>query len=215
MTLIELLIAMSLLSALVTLLLGFYSDVHFIDRLFDKNREQAFEIRYAQIRIWEVGSKIAPYVKNNKKRYFFTEEENTPFSQGPSLTFTYDNGADFEPDFSTFVIGKIYLDLSNRLCLATWPLPNASKSFPPPMKKEVLMERVEKLDFEFFFPLDGNQTASTPLPESERSSTWSHEFKTIPASIWIKITKLPSENSQQIAFAVPLPKSKKHIIYPK
>lgn len=206
-TLIELLVAMLLLSLLITMLLSFYSDIHIIDSLLEKNRVQAFEVRYAQTRLWTIFSTAVPI--KDKTTFFFTEEENSPFAKGKSLTFTYDNGAVFESSFSTLVLGKIYLDTQGRLCIATWPLPHKGAPFPPPMKKEVLMEQMEKLDFEFFIPVD--KMKEKIKPDIDRPSTWLADYKAIPVSVHIKVTKIASETP--IVFSIPLPNTQTQITY--
>jgi type II secretory pathway component PulJ len=80
---------------------------------------------------------------------------------GSALFFTYDYGADPDPNFCGVVKGMLYLNGRKQLCLTTWsPLEAA--------RQEVLLEGVGRLEFTFYDPKEekwkNSQDKKSPLP---------------------------------------------------
>lgn len=153
-TLLEVLIAMSLMSILIVSVLGFYSQFEGINQEIATQRKKAFYALYLQSRLGNVipfaSSYKIPKSKDKEFTWFYSSTEG----EQPSLIFVFDNGVDGIPLYSELVLGKLYIDPQKRMILATWPLPKLNQIVPepPPMRKEVLYENVQKLTFRFYQP---------------------------------------------------------------
>lgn len=245
-TLVEVIIAMLLVSILMTVLMGYYGQIEIIHGQVELARQQSFQIRYLQARLAYVLPSIIPVkapVKQPEKKYdfyFYTSDDQDASIKGTSLVFTYDNGIDINPAFSNTVLGRLALedqDGNGRLVLMTWPAARYAKgTFPPPMQKEVLIDRVTELTFEFFNPnppeppttIDNQSTNqqqgtntlaedNTPkAPLNQWVSSWVLAYKDLPAIIRVTIKRSVQTGlvakDQPIQMAFPLPNSKKPIV---
>ena len=244
MTLIEVLIAMGLVSILMTALMGFYAQIEYVHTDVDRAREEGFELRYIQARLSKVLPRIIavePPAKEKEKAedfYFFTSQDENGRLRSPSLVFTYDNGVDLEALFSHRVLGRIFLEQegeNRQLSLATWPVPRCWREAEPPMQKEVLLEHVTDLEFSFFNPRspedDGkvqskgvrasvfDKNAKVEAEKDRWHERWGMEYQDLPAIIKLRIkrdrpTGLTPAN-EWVEFAFPLPNAKKMILVEK
>ena len=236
-TLIEVMIAMALVSVLMTVLMGYYGQISMLHSEVEAARQESFLLRYLQARLSYVLPAILP-VKSPKAEkekandfYFFTSEDQDGGIQAPSLVFTYDNGVDIDATFSNGVLGRLALenrDGKGRLVLLTWPLPRYKGEMPPPMKKEILIDKVTSLSFSFFNPLEADTESKTKdLPQPVQDETpkadqnvwlpsWKLAYNDLPAIIKVTVTRsietglIPPD--QPITMAFPIPNSKKTII---
>ncbi len=161
-TLIEVMIAMGLISILMTVLMGYYSQIEFLHGQIDRARDESFELRYLEARLAQVipsAISAKPPTKETEKKndfYFYTSTNLESGVEGPSLVFTYDNGIDIDPAFCNHVLGRLLVESRNgesSLVLLTWPVPRCTKgTFPPPMKKEILISKVTDISYQFFSP---------------------------------------------------------------
>lgn len=244
-TLIELVIALTLTSVLMLLLTFFYRDLTTVDAHSEKIQRENFLLRYAENRLAQIIPETLDGYQSKGNPLFFTVQENSlSLPSAPHLIFLYDNHANLNPDLSSTVLGRLYIDQEHRLCLATWPFYMKKTPFElgEDFQKEVLLENVETLSYEFFVPPDrdrqivqknlsyqedegeqqkpenAGQTSEEPLslPGNAWTTSWKREYKMIPGMIKLHIT-LKADSSHKeahgITFAFPLPNSKKVIIY--
>lgn len=162
MTLIELLISMALASALLIGLTFFYQNLHTIDRAAEELQNTNFQLRYAENRLSRVLTEVYDDYQTKGEPFFFTRENTGGFSGSslPSLLFMFDNKVSMDTERSNAVLGYIYVDSNANLCLATWPSPYRKQAWQnvDEMKKEVLLENVENLEFEFYIPPDKDRS---------------------------------------------------------
>ncbi|MCB1136028.1 MAG: prepilin-type N-terminal cleavage/methylation domain-containing protein [Chlamydiia bacterium] len=177
MTLIELLISMALLSVLMTVLYAVYGQVQSLQRSVEAQREESFRWRQAKGRLL---SSLSHASKKGKKSAFYSEGVSALAPMG-SLVFTWDNGVDIKPEFAGMVLSRLYVDESQRLCLAIWPIQSEEPDYR--MRKEVLMEHVKEWSFAFFLPSagGGEDKVSGWLEE------WAKERDGIPPMVRIKL----------------------------
>jgi hypothetical protein len=181
MTLLELVIAMSLISLLLILLAFFYQDMHSIDKAADTLQKENFQIRYAENRLAKIIPEILDGHQCKGHPFFYTSDHTgaLQFSHTPSLTFLFDNKASIEPDRSNTLLGRLYVDSQKRLCLMTWPAPTNKKAWSsiPPSKKEILLENVSGLSFEFYVPPDRDRSLVQKELSNKRSKKKEKEDK--------------------------------------
>lgn len=225
--LLEILIAMTLVAILLTVLMGFWGEVAWLDQEGQKAEKESFEALYVQFRFGHVFSRVIPPFesegikipepKQNEASnepveppkppqvdddyYFFTSP--SPSGVGRALVFSYDNDTGAGPLFSNDVIGKLFIDKGGNLVLVTWPPPSRVESLNPPMMKEILMEGVEDLDFKFFRPAALGQDGSPSSTPGQWTSSWDLTDYELPAIIKILVRKKGSQTPLTYAYVMP------------
>lgn len=169
-TLIEVLIALGLTMLLLSTLTFFYHQMSYVNTRMEKVQEYTFQelflqTRFARIFPSLIAEKATRYKKDTRGDfYFFTStNQGSLFKPGTqNLIFTYNNGQSLNKSLANFTLGRLFVTPQNQLVLATWPAPSrwsATTDVLPAMKKEVLMDNVENLTFEFYVAPDRNQDA--------------------------------------------------------
>ncbi len=132
----------------------------------------------------------------------------------PSLITIFDNGIDPDPAYSGPIIGRIYLDAENHLCLATWPLDENRKR---PWRNEILLPNVSHFEFEFL----GERSASehgkkekiTPINAAYAWRTaWAKSQRASIPSI-IRLTIREEGRKEPLRFAFILPSPEPYVVY--
>lgn len=231
MTLLELLISMGLAMLLLTALTYFYSDLGALHRQAEKQEDIAFQMRYLESRL----STILPATLSERDLkdnfFFFTSGDlhGLLAPNNPSLVFVFDGGVNFNEQQVSQLLGRLYLDQKQRFCLATWPVHKEwDPNRPPHPRKEVLLEGVEHVKFEFFMAPQkdrslvnkGKKTQDslekTLIPSGWRSD-WRQENGMLPAMMKIEITLIEKDEKTgdplRTILAFPLPKSPQLIVY--
>jgi hypothetical protein len=219
-TLLELIIAMSLTILVLTVLTFFYQQVSLTGTQLDKLQKESFQMRFLENRLSHVLQRAVP--ESEKDFVFMSVPAELGLTKSPSLMLTFDNGVDIDKSFANHVLGRIYIDSRNRLMLAYWPSPSRWNGNPaPPMKKEVLMDGVEEVSFEFFIapdktgetapPKEGEKILEPTPKGGWRIEPWSAEFKQLPAIVRMTLTL--ANTKEKIEFVIPLPNTKKPIFY--
>jgi len=151
-TLIEMIIALSLTVMILTALTFFYRQMGEIDIETERVIANNFKLRYVETRLASILPRaVGETDQKNDFVFFSVGDEGVTKSGSQSLIFTFNNDASLNKDHSNHVLGRIYLDNNGNLTLAYWPSPKRwEENTLPPMKKEVLMEGVENLAFEFY-----------------------------------------------------------------
>lgn len=186
--LLEVLIAMMLMSIVVTALLSAYSQMMFMQGEIQSTKKTTFENLYTQFRLGTTLSRaISPGDKEKENEFFFYTRPN-------SLLFTYNNGTGGGPLFSNSVIGKIAVNTQKQLTLTTWPSAARAKENPPSIR-EVLMEGVEEIKFSFFHPPILNPKEREKRLNEGKSveggwtSEWAIDNQDLPAIIKIAVKR--------------------------
>lgn len=210
MTLLEMLVAMTILAVVLSLVFGFYRELGLLSTQMEKTQQQSFHERYLELRLIYLFSHLAEEKSKNQKTtdfYFYTAPPEQGISNFPSLIFSYDNGPRLDPAFSSYVLARLFVDNKQRLCIATWPLPVSKEA--PPMQKEVLMENITAMSFQFFSAYKNTETdpkkvdPKKEFPPEGWQDTWRISYERMPAiiKIFLKIKDPPTD----FTFAMPLP----------
>lgn len=233
-TLLEVLISIVLTIIVLTTLTFFYRQVSFIGAEVDKVNADNFRLRYVETRLADILPKVVAENTVNKDFVFFSIDDdhlNKPESQ--SLIFTFENGVSLDKEISNHALGRLYVDKGDNLMLAYWPSPKRwENGVLPHLKKEVLLENVKTIRFEFFIPPD--KSAKKDLPEQLQKNNggkskevvegkpipsptgdwsrqvWLKEYETLPAIVKVFIDL---KEGKTMEFAFPLANVKEHVIY--
>jgi len=190
-TLVETLIALTLLSLLLSMIFGFFRELTWWDQQNAIQEKFDFQMRHLESRLQSLFSHTVHEADSTRKFYFYTSppDEN---SKSASIVFTFDNGVHVNPYFSGDVLGRLYVDTHKRLCLVIWPL--LSDNPHQTVLNEVLVENVEGLSFKFYSPpLPGKRPApvdpqkKNPEPEKWYEDEWLLSFSQLPAIVQIHL----------------------------
>lgn len=228
-TLIEVLISMTLMALVLTALGYFFNEVNHLNRISERLKQENFRLRYLENRLMAILPKAIAPNDPLKDFYFFTSTpSDSLFKVGsPSLIFTFDNGVNLvDAAFSNHVIGRIYLDKEGNLTLAVWPsIARWENNENILAKREILLENVEELHFEFFVPPDKQRSffqGETPPPglqreEAEPKGTWIKDWKysyyQLPTLVKMHLKVNTREGSKKKTLVFPLVRSNKYIVY--
>jgi hypothetical protein len=207
-SLVEVMIAFALTSALLSMLLNIYSLCQKMHKNAVHEREISYEKQFLHAKL----AKVLPatrFLNNCTNHYFFYTQEDLLHPNSYSLTFCFDNDAQFNKQFSSDVIGRLYIDKENNLSLATFIChQDWEKTDFPEALKEVLLRNVLSLTFSFYEP---PQKKGQEIEEKgQLLETWEASYKKIPAIIYVKI--LPEGGKEEI-FSYPLASYREPITY--
>lgn len=225
-TLIEIIISLGLTALVLTTLTYFFMQMQEINAKAEKTLERVFQIAYLQSRLSNVIPKaIAENTPKKDFIFYTTNESNSEMikSGTASLVFTYDNGMDLNKSISNNVLGRLFVDNEKKLVLATWPsFVRWKEGTMPPMKKEILSENIDDLNFDFFVAPDvdrskvvGSQDSvqkkkiAHPEPPGTWLKGWRAEYYELPAIMRVNVVK----EGKPISFTFPLPNSNKVLFY--
>jgi hypothetical protein len=221
MTLIEVLIASSLLTILLTVLLGVYYHVSANYAEVQKVHQEAFKRRYMQNRLTQIFANIPETWIHKKKGIIFTSQ-NALGTIGNSLIFAFDNRADSTPTLSGYSYGHLHVNPQHQLCLVIWSAEKAddkSDMLPPiVMKQEVLLYDVDSIAFQFYAPpkdpsADYTTLQALPIFDSWNLNIWKKEYPAFPAIIQLAVTTTTGSQAYEYQFVLPYIKS--NILYRK
>lgn len=235
MTLLETLVAMSLLSIVLVFVFGFFRELSHLTQAMDGAQKESFQMRYVESRLNYLFERLVNENETTKRLFlFYTEPANREFSHSTSLIFTYNNEVRQEPTFSGDVLGRLYVDLNHNLCLATWPL-----HIPEPhqyLHNEILIPHVTQLSFSFYAAprsINGKKDPAfidpkkqNPAQDQWHKEAWPATYEQMPSimKILVDVAKNPKDLSshwqgmkietQTLTFYFVLPSAKNPIHYP-
>lgn len=203
MTLLETLVAIALLSVIITVVFGLFKQVSLLGRATDAIQKESFEKRHLQTRLQFIFERIVNENETGRPFYFYSEPANPSFSDSPSLIFTFDSGVRKDPHFSGDVLARLYVDLKHRLRLSIWPL---QKDKPLEERHdEILMKDVKELTYAFYAPPAKNDSPhqtgenveidlqngeqkkeKTPTPD-EWHTEWEFDYRQMPSLLKITL----------------------------
>lgn len=229
-TLIEVLIALSLSSIIMTAMFYFYQKAVRLDAEIQKVEERVFSLRLLQSRLMKIVPKAVSAKEAEKDFYFLTGYQDQISKRGtPYLLFSYDRGVDIEPQFSNIVLGRLYVDKKGRLMLVTVPAPSRWTQGALPLKREMLLRGVENIYFSFYNPPEKEHA---PLKENKPRilrgviledpevkggflKEWKNEYGMLPALVKIEIETKKDDVSERRTLSYILPYSRQAVVYDK
>jgi len=218
-TLIEVLIATVLTMMLLTSITFLYRQVTLINKESERLQKEQFRLTYLEKRLGSIIPTIISPTDTSSDFYFYTSDGLIHDNQ--SLVFTYDHGVNLDKNQSNHLLGRLYVD-KNNLVLATWVSPKRWALNPNiEMKKEVLLENVSDLNFEFYMPpkkdrelvVKANSQTPDITLENHWHKTWSYKYNQLPPMMKIHFKKLIDNKTIPFTFAFSLPKSNLVIVY--
>lgn len=205
-TLIEVLISLALTMLLLSTLTYFYQDIMKMNVEYEKLRKEGFQFTYVENRLSNILPKAVSPTDKKKDFAFFTSGDANGFLKmgQPSLIFAFDSGVEVDKNFANHVVGRLFVNKDNQLILATWPSPKRWESIKqPPMKKEILMDQVDSLHFEFYVP-PGKANNQHPIePKNAWHKEWKQEYQKLPAMVRVLLTR----QGKSMNFVFPIPAS--------
>ena len=223
MTLIELMIAMGLTLLVISTMSYFFRHVNAINRAMDNLQEESFQKRYLESRLMDIIPKAVSATDQKHDFLFFSAPDSAGLfkNRTQSILLTFDNCVNLDSNFSSHVLGRLYLDEEDRFCLAMWPSYKRWKENEiPPMKKEILLENVEELRFEFFAAPDKGKTRrkkpKIELPPNlfgEWTNEWKSQYQQLPAIVKIHLIHKVKDEEELMIFAFTLPETHQPITY--
>jgi len=206
--LLELLIALSLTAILLTFLFSFFVESAKIEKKLDTTRMAIMNRSHLQTRLQTVLTSID---RSQMAPFFYTKQFDK--EKTLSLIAIFDNGIDPDPAFSGSIIGRIFLDRENNLCLATWPI---TKGKNRPWRKEILFPKVKHFEFAFLGEKTaaehGAKESSVPITATLAwKSAWHKNVHEVPGII--RLTLYEETQSKPIQYAFILPITEPFITY--
>lgn len=212
MTLIEVLIAMSLLSVILVVTFGFFQELSVVNQKTDKVLKESFQKRYVESRLSYVFSHILNESKTDEKFYFLTMTEDE-FSNFPSLVLSFNNQTVYDSKAAAHVLARLFVNKEKKLCLAIWPMPIKKKDQPlidprSYIKIECLLDEVNDFKLKLYSPPDLANTKETDKPiRGEWNTHWQLKWKEMPAIVEMELEIGEKRAKQTFAFVLP---SSKH-----
>lgn len=231
-TLLEVLLAMTFTMMILTTLGYFYRQIDVMNTETERSLEKNFQMRYLENRLAHIlPNALSEHTLDKQFFFFTTSNPSEVIKEGStSLVFVFDNGIDRNKSIANEVIGKLYLDKQNRLCLAIWPLPNKWEGNElPQIRKEVLIDKVDSISFEFYVAPEkerdkilskrfSNYKKPTVIPERSDKpwiEKWSHDYRQLPAMVKVHIKRVTEKEPEEATFTYMLPRSEQIIFYDK
>lgn len=205
-TLLEMLIAMILVSVVLSAALYFYGYVIHVNQATEEVERSNFAMRYLQDRLSYVFT-FAAHPKKKEQFFFNPTPLHGLFKDGTSaLIFTYDNGINQNTPFSGLVLGCLYVDKAGVLRLTTWPdRKDWDESKLPPLHQEVFLDNIEGLSFEFYaLPLK-----DSPVVPGTWVAEWKRDYKKLPGMVKVLVKR----QGVPLTFAFPIPAEEATLIY--
>ncbi len=239
MTLLETLIAISLLAMLLTIVFGFFRELSEITHLTEQKQKESFQMRYLESRLSFIFERIVHENESARTFFFYTQPPQKNFSDFTSLILTFNNEVRINPTFSGDILGRLYVDVDHCLRLAMWPM-HLSQPHQY-LQEEVLLENVAEIHYEFYaaperisnvnaIPVRGQQhpKPDETQPEKDKWHTdeWLLTHYQMPSIIKLIITlaKNPkaldrsnigtSITTETLVYSFVLPSSKNPVYYP-
>lgn len=171
-TLIEVLIALSLLTILLSALFSTYHVFFRHKNEIEKQKQEVLEEKFISKKLQRIFSEVElPFYK----------------SDGDRLVFIFNRGVYNEPLLSGKVLGMLFYDRGSRaLCLGIWPKPEKENTLKFPCETLVLIENVDDVNINFYYPPEVHafvdpEKAGSYCPVSGWQSSWHPKFEKLPA----------------------------------
>lgn len=195
-TLIEVVIALGLLSLLLSTLFFWYRQLSTQRSKIEIAKWPTLEVRYAGQRLNTIFSRL-----QDLEPFFTTDNDS-------SLVFLFDNSPHSQPELAKTVLACLYVDKEdNTLCLGIWPHPSTGKK--EPFEKQVLLGNISEMGFTFYNPPPFPRKSIDPpevgysYPHRGEQSSWRKNYQTRPAMMIITVTR----GKDVLNFAFDLPTS--------
>jgi len=199
-TLLEVIIALSLASILLTTVFSTYYQITVAHRKLEKAKEAVLSNKIIQQRLCYIFSHLSFEKKINSSTQtesippFYTSK--LPDSKEIALILEYNNGIDPDPSFCGNIKSELYLTHENELCLMSYSL-NGMK------RKEIFKENISRWQMTFF----------EPLSKDPHTHSWDFEKEGAPPIVEIEL--FLNQEIEPLIFTFFLLEAEEEIIYKK
>lgn len=238
MTLLETLIAISLLSVVLVFVFGIFRELAEVSRLTDSTQKESFQMRYVESRLGFIFERIVNENSGTTRTFFFyTQPPERNRWLTTSLILTFNNEVRLDPHFSGDVLARLYVDSDHSLRLAIWPLyVEDPYEF---LQEEILLENVADVKFSFYVAPERIQNnkeihsgkqidPEKKMPEKDtwHEDEWAITYEQMPAilKMTVEVAKDPKDlashhpgmriATKPLTFSFVLPSSKNPVQYP-
>jgi hypothetical protein len=164
-----------------------YFKISFLDSFYTKNIDLVLE----RAKVYNTLKDCIGHIIFNEQD---KEEEAQFYLQDNVLYFTFNNGIDKDPRFSSKVEAKLFINDIKELILEIKPSKHRF-SQSTAIRQNLLMTNVSSIAFEFFLPspkdhleVNPNEIRSGNAPYGY-SQKWNKEFKLLPHSFTLEVLK--------------------------
>lgn len=218
-TLLEALVAFSILSGVLALLFSFFWQLQKGTQLNEVENQHLSQERYVESRLFFLFSRVLNENKSSQAKQFrfHTLPRQPGFSSSPILFFTFDHGVRLPPSLSGPVLAGLYIDEAKNLCLCIWPMHTlVEEAFEQVSYREILLTGADELHFVFFAaPLKDLSTPSfeeaQPLRGRWNEEEWLPTWEEMPSMVKMQ---LRYDRDREIEWTFVLPTSQNYIYYP-
>lgn len=203
-TLIEVVTTLTLFSIMAIFVMSWFVSLSTIDSKLDKKRNSICNLIETQRTI----DHLLDYARESggSRPIFLSSYDRRGLESPGSLVFQFDNGVQNSPLFSGKVLGKLaHNPISKELIFLIWPLPSTIHPFPKERREIVLLERVEKAEFEFFHPQDFTKAVKPKeigdtVPPEGWQKEWKQSYYTLPAQIKLTLKFVKEDKEMLMRF---------------
>ncbi|MCI0381667.1 MAG: hypothetical protein L0207_01250 [Chlamydiae bacterium] len=194
-TLIEVMIALSLGTIIISILFSSFHNLSSQQRELEVAHKIINQRSVAFLKLSQIFDQLildGISLENEKKTTNFYTDSS---SQGPILTFQYYNPLDRNPDFAKAVDATLFLDARKQLCLTS-----TAKSHT---REEFLFENIEKIEFQFLDP-----------EEKKWCESWNKKNRSFPVMFKIILTeKKFLEKTEKVEYSFIIKNHPSQIVY--
>jgi type II secretory pathway component PulJ len=189
-TLLEIVIALFLISIIMTYLFGFFTKVLKIETDIEKKKEQIFERNNLHIKLNYIFSHVAQ--KGMSKLNSLYNEEN----EKKVVYIKFNNETDPDPKFSGYIKAKISLDKNNNLLLQTFSKDKNE------YREEILFKNVKNIKYQFL--ANGNENLQKHTMQKVSNNIYWYNFWPKNANLLPSAIKIIINKKIEFAFFIPM-----------
>jgi type II secretory pathway pseudopilin PulG len=181
--LLEIVVALGLLSLILLALFSFYVQFSRAEHKLELVRTEMIPLQQMRVRLNQLFGALLP--PQGQASTFHTD--------GEALIFVFDNGVDPEPIFSGAIRGKLYRNGSEQFVFEQSPIGEGTQ----PLRREILSSKVERMEFQFFHVKRLYNDA-----RGEWQTEWPSKQHELPPMVRLSLKRADKEE-EKFAFLVP------------
>jgi len=185
--LIEMLIALSMITAIFTVLFYSYSKIILTEKKLAKAKNAVFQRQYLQMKVADMITNLA---KGPDEKYFYKKQNNGQ----TKLTFYFDNHIDPNPDYSGVIKASLFVK-DSKLFLKQTPLNNKKQE-----RIQILLDQINLFDIICFDERTTPKKSAQDLLYIEKTQ-WPKQMNHYPLAFQMQLL----QDKQKFNFAFFLP----------
>lgn len=207
-TLIEVMVAFSLMALLIGTLFFWYRSTVTTQNSLKAAQTTLLEERFCDQKLEQFFKNIAA-IDEKAETVFFTSQEDQNRVVETSLVFHLNNGPHMHPSLSGVVLARLYVDKASKLlCIGLWPKLGLEPSLTIP-----LLGQIESCSFSFYYPpknpaliVDPEQIGKAHLATGWQKD-WEKSYQELPLFIKVDLQRPPTpyfpERTLELIYEIP------------